>query len=162
MFNENNYHLGTKGTFNVVSTNKIKSMFNAFKLQGFDIDATELESIFYFNDKKYKYSFCSFGNYGSLSIYFIVNDKQLLRLSDHWSDGCKNLIVRKCGSISSCYWKLQGNSFPFYYDVGSEILKTYQDYSYFGNPFYYKDWKKITNCLIAGILNLNELKENRI
>jgi hypothetical protein len=156
----NEYYLNTKGTFNVVSTHKIKSMFNAFKLQGFDINTSKKGDVFTFRNKEYKLDFVSFGKYGSLSIYFIIDNKQLLRISDHWSEGCKKLIVKDCGFISSCYWKLQGNSFPLYYHLGSTVLKSLCSYSYYGKPYgYYKDWVEITNCLLAGVIQLNELKK---
>lgn len=150
MINEFNYHIATKGTFNIVSTNKLKSMFNAFRLQGFDVQTTDINTVFTFKDKEYKFNFVSFGKYGSMSIYFIVDNKQLLRISDHWSEGCKKLKVKKCKGINSCYWRLQGNSFPFYYHVGSQKFR----------PFHPRQFITITNCLLGGIINLNELKMN--
>ena len=158
MFTKNNYHEGSKGTFNIVSTHKIKKLWNALILQGFKYNSTQAGEIFTFEDKKVEFSYFSQGKYGSVSIYFIINDIQLLRLSDHWSDGCKNLKIKTCGSIRSCYWKLQGNSFPFYLSCGSEKLISFKDFSYYGNPYYYKDWVGITNCLLGGIIKLNKLK----
>ena len=158
MINKDNYHLSTKGTFNVVSTNKLKRLWRALLKQGFKLETASKGDIYIFENKQYEFSFYSEGRYGSLSIYFIINDKQLLRLSDHWSKGSKKIITKTCGFISSCYWELQGNSFPFYLSVGSEVLVSRMDWSYYGNPYWYKDWKKIDNCLLAGIINLSELK----
>lgn len=160
MFTKNNYHEGSRGTFNVVSTHKIKKLWNALILQGFKYNETKAGELFTFENKTVEFSYFSQSNYGSVSIYFIINGKQLLRISDHWSEGCKKLIVKECGSIRSCYWKLQGNSFPFYLSCGSEKLITFKDWSYHGNPYYYKEWVNITNCLLGGIVNLNELKKN--
>lgn len=160
MFTKNNYHEGSRGTFNIVSTHKIKKLWNALILQGFKYNETKSGEIFTFENKTVEFSYFSQSNYGSVSIYFIINNKQLLRISDHWSEGCKNLIVKECGSIRSCYWKLQGNSFPFYLNAGQEVPKKKWGTSYYGNEYWTWVQKEVTNCLLGGIININELKHN--
>lgn len=45
--------------------------------------------------------------YGSVSAYWTSEDGQyLMRLSDHWSEGCKS--VHKVGRIARCLWALEG------------------------------------------------------
>lgn len=45
--------------------------------------------------------------HNSLSAYWTSEDGQyLLRLSDHWSEGCKS--VHKVGRIAHCLWALDG------------------------------------------------------
>ena len=158
MFTKNNYHEGSRGTFNVVSTHRIKKLWNALTVQGFNYKETKPGEVFTFENKTVEFNYFSQSTHGSVSIYFIINNKQLLRISDHWSEGCKKLIVKQCGDIRSCYWKLQGNSFPFYLSCGSMKLVSSINYGYYGNPYYLKKWVSKDNCLLGGIININELK----
>lgn len=160
MITSKNYHLATKGTFNVVSTSKIKRLWYALQKQGFDLQETAYGNSFEFEGKTYVYDYFSISDrYVSLSIYFIVNGTQVLRLSDHWSSGCKRLITKEVGAIRSCQWHLQGNSFPFWLKVnGNTVSERVMQLSHWGNPYYTTEYREITNCLLAGIININELK----
>lgn len=160
MITAKNYHIASKGTFNVVSTSKIKRLWFALQKQGFDITETPTGTEYQFESKTYRFDYFSISEkYVSMSIYFIVDGKQLLRISDHWSNGSKNLITKKVGNIRSCVWNIQGNSFPFYLRIqGNVIRERVQHLSMWGNHYYTTEYREITNCLLAGIININELK----
>ena len=60
------------------------------------------------NDKL-EFNFLSFNKLTkSFSCYLILNNKKLIRISNHWSNSNLNNI-NKCGWVRSCYWEIKGN-----------------------------------------------------
>ena len=61
------------------------------------------------DNDKLAFNFLSFNKlFKSFSCYLILNDKKLIRISNHWSNSNLNNI-NKCGWIRSCFWELKGN-----------------------------------------------------
>lgn len=113
MINRDNYFQNTKAIFKYKDS-FINNDFFEWTKYGYKTTAQKyikqyVKQILNLNENdKLEFNFLSFNKlFKSFSCYLILNNKKLIRISNHWSNS--NLKVNKCGWIRSCYWELKGN-----------------------------------------------------
>jgi len=113
MINRDNYFQNTKAIFKYINAYEANNFFEWTKY-GYKTTAQKyikqyVKQILNLNENdKLEFNFLSFNKLTkSFSCYLILNNKKLIRISNHWSNS--NLKVNKCGWIRSCYWELKGN-----------------------------------------------------
>lgn len=113
MININNYFQNTQAIFKYKDSFTNDDFFKWTKYgyktsPQYRIKQMVKESLSLGENDKLVFSFLSFNKlFKSFSCYLILNDKKLIRISNHWSNS--NLKVNKCGWIRSCYWEIKGN-----------------------------------------------------
>ena len=116
MINYKNYFLSTKGRFSPLSPKTTQRFWDTVNLR----HPEKSKSVF-MNGHRFDFVFVSrCARCKSISCYWVSSDdKYLIRLSDHWSDGAKFAV--NCEQIGSCYWQLSKHlskgRFPFYRKV---------------------------------------------
>lgn len=113
MINRDNYFQNTKAIFKYKDSFTNDDFFEWTKY-GYKTTAQKYikqyvkQALNLNNNDKLEFNFLSFNKLTkSFSCYLILNDKKLIRISNHWSNS--NLKVNKCGWIRSCYWEIKGN-----------------------------------------------------
>ena len=113
MINRDNYFQNTKAIFKY-KYSFINDDFFEWTKYGYKTTAQKYikqyirEALSLNENDKLEFNFLSFNKLTkSFSCYLILNDKKLIRISNHWSNS--NLEVNKCGRIRSCYWEIKGN-----------------------------------------------------
>lgn len=114
MINKDNYFQNTKAIFKYKDSFTNDYFFEWTKY-GYKTTAQKYikqyvrETLNLNENDKLVFNFLSFNKLTkSFSCYLILNDKKLIRISNHWSNTNLNNI-NKCGWIRSCYWELKGN-----------------------------------------------------
>lgn len=113
MINRDNYFQNTKAIFKYKDS-FINNDFFEWTKYGYKTTAQKYikqyvrKALSLNENDKLEFNFLSFNKLTkSFSCYLILNDKKLIRISNHWSNS--NLEINKCGWIRSCYWELKGN-----------------------------------------------------
>lgn len=113
MINRDNYFQNTKAIFKYVNVYESNNFFEWTKY-GYKTTAQKYikqyvkQTLNLNENDKLEFNFLSFNKLTkSFSCYLILNNKKLIRISNHWSNS--NLEVNKCGWIRSCYWEIKDN-----------------------------------------------------
>lgn len=113
MINRDNYFQNTKAIFKYKDS-FINDDFFEWTKYGYKTTAQKYikqyirEALNLNGNDKLEFNYLSFNKLTkSFSCYLILNNKKLIRISNHWSNS--NLKVNKCGWIRSCYWEIKGN-----------------------------------------------------